>query len=538
MIIVAILKHVAGKSADYGAALDYLKYEHDEVLKKPLLDANGNWVLRRDILLEGINCEPELFDVECEMLNAQYHKNQNYDEIKTHHYLISFDPADKDECGLTGEQAQAIGMEYVKANFPGHQALVCTHMDGHNGSGNIHVHIVINSLRKLDVPQQPFMERPIDCKAGYKHHLTKDYLKHLQQSLMNICMRENLNQVDLLSPSVNKITQQEYYAKQRGQINLDKLNAELVAEGLTPMKTKFQTEKDKLRDAITAAAKKAKSFEEFCHLLQTESSILVKDHRGRFSYLLPDREKYISARTLGTSFDREHLLTLFESNAITAAKEKQQWGVADPIAVLYIKSNLRLVVNLQDCVKAQQSRAYAQKVKISNLQQMANTIVYVQQHGYDSYEDLKKARDELSVKMSDARNTAKSTDADLKRLNEKIHYLGQYLSTKATYKEFLQAGNKKMYRSAHQDEIARYEEAVQFLKRNSTDGTIPTMKDLRAEKEKLLSARTAQYESYTYFKDYYHELQTACRNVDMILETEHTQQHSRTQPKRSHEPSL
>lgn len=195
-------------------------------------------------------------------------------------------------------------------------------------------------------------------------------------------------------------------------------------------------------------------------------------------------------------------------------------------------------MNLQDCVKAQQSRAYAQKVKISNLQQMANTIVYVQQHGYDSYDDLKKARDELSAKMSDARNTAKSTDADLKLLNEKIHYLGQYLSTKATYKEFLQAGNKKMYRSAHQDEITRHEEAVQFLKRNSTDGTIPTMKNLRAEKEKLLSARTAQYESYIYFKDYYHELQTACRNVDMILETEHTQQHSRTQPKRSYEQSI
>lgn len=95
-----------------------------------------------------------------------------------------------------------------------------------------------------------------------------------------------------------------------------------------------------------------------------------------------------------------------------------------------------------------------------------------------------------------------------------------------------------MYRSAHQDEMARYEEAVQFLKRNSTDGTIPTMKDLRAEKEKLIFTRTAQYESYTYFKDYYHEFQTACRNVDMILEMEHTQQYRRTQPKRSHEPSL
>ena len=67
----------------------------------------------------------------------------------------------------------------------------------------------------------------------------------------------------------------------------------------------------------------------------------------------------------------------------------------------------------------------------------------MQQHGYDSYEDLKKARDELSVKMSDARNTAKSTDADLKLLNEKIHYLGQYLSTKAAYKAFLQAATKR-----------------------------------------------------------------------------------------------
>ena len=60
-------------------------------------------------------------------------------------------------------------------------------MDGHNGSGNIHVHIVINSLRKLDVPQQPFMERPIDSKAGYKHHVTNEYLKHLQKSLMDLC---------------------------------------------------------------------------------------------------------------------------------------------------------------------------------------------------------------------------------------------------------------------------------------------------------------------------------------------------------------
>lgn len=286
---MAILKHVAGKSADYGAALDYLKYEHDEVLKKPLLDANGNWVLRRDILLEGINCEPELFDVECEMLNAQYHKNQNYNEIKTHHYLISFDPADKDECGLTGEQAQAIGMEYVKANFPGHQALVCTHLDGHNGSGNIHVHIVINSLRKLDVPQQPFMERLIDYKAGYKHHLTKDYLKHLQQSLMNICLRENLNQVDLLSPSVNKITQQEYYAKQRGQINLDKLNAELIAEGFRQHRDQFVAEDQRNDDSCNGNHHRIRNVTDHAENAAVPPLRCLPDLSSDFTGLLVDR---------------------------------------------------------------------------------------------------------------------------------------------------------------------------------------------------------------------------------------------------------
>ena len=130
-------------------------------------------------------------------------------------YIISFDPRDSTENCLTGKRAQELGLEYAKANFPGHQALVCTHMDGHNGSGNIHVHIVINSLRKLDVPQQPFMERPIDCKAGYKHHVTNEYLKHLQKSLMDLCQREFLHQVDLLSPSRTGVTEAEYWAQRR-----------------------------------------------------------------------------------------------------------------------------------------------------------------------------------------------------------------------------------------------------------------------------------------------------------------------------------
>mgnify|MGYP000261374886 CR=1 FL=1 len=123
-----------------------------------------------------------------------------------------------------------------KLSFPGHQALVCTHMDGHNGSGNIHVHIVINSLRKLDVPKQPFMEQSIDCKAGYKHHVTNEYLKHLQKSLMDLCNREFLHQVDLLSPSRTGVTEAEYWAQRW----LDEKKQEIEKEGFTPNPTNFK----------------------------------------------------------------------------------------------------------------------------------------------------------------------------------------------------------------------------------------------------------------------------------------------------------
>lgn len=67
-------------------------------------------------------------------------------KVHAAHYIISHDPRDNADHDLTGERAQAIGLEYAKANFPGHQALVCTHTDGNNGTGNIHTHIIINSL--------------------------------------------------------------------------------------------------------------------------------------------------------------------------------------------------------------------------------------------------------------------------------------------------------------------------------------------------------------------------------------------------------
>ena len=80
--------------------------------------------------MDGLNCDPMSFDKECELTNAHFHKNKKREDIKSHHYIISYDPADVTENGLTGERAQTISLELAKQMFPGYQALVVTHTDG------------------------------------------------------------------------------------------------------------------------------------------------------------------------------------------------------------------------------------------------------------------------------------------------------------------------------------------------------------------------------------------------------------------------
>ena len=143
---MATLKHINSKNADYGAAEQYLLFEHDEFTMKPVLDETGRLIPREDYRLSTLNCGGEDFAVACMRANLRYGKNQRREDVKSHHYIISFDPRDGPDNGLTVDRAQALGEQFCKEHFPGHQALVCTHPDGHNHSGNIHVHIVINSL--------------------------------------------------------------------------------------------------------------------------------------------------------------------------------------------------------------------------------------------------------------------------------------------------------------------------------------------------------------------------------------------------------
>ena len=552
MILLAIIKHVKSHNANYSNVMDYLLFQHDPKTGVLLHNDLGQRFFREDFYKDGLNCNPDTFDIECRETNEKYKKNRRREEVKNHHYIISFDPDDVTECGLTGERAQELCMDFVRKNFPGYQAIVVTHTDGDNHSGNIHTHIVINSVRKYAVERQDYMDKPNEEKAGYKHRSTNRFLTHLKKEVMAMCEREGLHQIDLLSPSPEKITEAEFRAKSRGQEKMDKINKKITAEGLRPSATTFQTQKDFLRKAIEDCSRQARDFEEFQSLLLENYNISVISQRGRYRYLHPDRSQRITEKALGTDYGRDHLEEIFSRNVkgIRAEKEAAAYHSPetdyrkDPLAIFYYRTQLRLVVDLQANVKAMQSEAYAQKVKITNLQQMANTLIYIQEHGYDTRKDLSAVTSEAQEKLTEAYGKKQELTEKMKVLNSQIHYTGQYFAFKSIYAEFLKSGNKKNFRNMHVSEITAYEEARDWLKDFYPDGKMLSLKSLKKRKQKLQETIDSQKTVIHNYKNHCKELETVSANVDAILRRQametviihpRTTEHQKSQKERKEE---
>ena len=503
---MATLKHINSKNADYGAAEQYLLFEHDEFTMKPVLDESGRLIPREDYRLATLNCGGEDFAVACMRANLRYEKNQRREDVKSHHYIISFDPRDAADNGLTVDQAQALGEKFCAEHFPGHQALVCTHPDGHNHSGNIHVHIVINSLRIEEVPFLPYMDRPADTKAGCKHRCTDAALRYFKSEVMEMCHREGLYQIDLLNGSKNRVTDREYWAQKKGQAALDKQNAPMIAGGITPRQTKFETNKEKLRQTIGQALATAASFDEFSSLLLREG-VTVKESRGRLSYLTPDRTKPITARKLGDDFDRTAVLAVLEQNAARTAPKQD---------------GVQRLVDIEQKKAEGKGRGYERWATMHNLKQMAATLNAYQEYGFTSPEQLEAAVDTAYQEMRQTSGKLKTLETKLQGKKELQQQVLAYAKTKPA-RDGLKAQKspkaREAYRQAHESDFIIADAAARYFREHGIT-KLPARKALQDEIEQLVSEKDGLYNGYREQKRRFAELQTVKRNIDQILRRE------------------
>ena len=526
---MATLKHINSKNADYGAAEQYLLFEHDEFTMKPVLDETGRLIPREDYRLSTLNCGGEDFAVACMRANLRYEKNQRREDVKSHHYIISFDPRDGPDNGLTVDRAQALGEQFCKEHFPGHQALVCTHPDGHNHSGNIHVHIVINSLRIYEVPLLPYMDRPADTREGCKHRCTNAAMEYFKSEVMEMCHREGLYQIDLLNGSKERITEREYWAAKKGQLALDKENAAREAAGQPTKPTKFETDKAKLRRTIRQALSQATSFDEFSSLLLREG-VTVKESRGRLSYLTPDRTKPITARKLGDDFDKAAVLALLTQNAHRAAEQttaipeyphtqKERLREEKTAKTAPADNTLQRMVDREAKRAEGKGVGYDRWASLHNLKQMAATHNFLMENELLDLDKLDAAVESSRKALSEARESLRGIEQSISDKKSLRKVVNDYRRTRPTIDAHKKLSGRKAenYRQSHEAEFIIYEAALRQLKVLAPGKKLPATSKLNTEIEALISEKNAAYNTYRTAKAEYEQLATAKRNAEQIL---------------------
>ena len=436
------------------------------------------------------------------------------------------------------EKAQALGLKFCEENFPGHPAIVCTHPDGHNRSGNIHVHIVIGSIRTREVERKPYMQKPRDWREGMKHSSTAQTMRHLRVEVMELCEGAGLYQIDLLNGSKERVSEAEYWARRRGQQKLDLANA----AGQPPKQKKFETVKvacrgeappfaaqtarslksptgafvasqtRTLRKQISSVLYRATSFEDFSDRLMQQYGIAVKESRGQLSYLPSGRTKFIRAKHLGDKFEKELVLATLQENA-----ERKRTVKPTP-------DRIGKLVNIQAKLKQGKGIGYERWAKKHNLKAMAQTLILLEEKGLTDEDALNQRIAELETKYHDSLAVVKDLEGRMKANKELRYHIAAHTNTKNIAQQLKTAKRPAAFEEQHRAELTAHRAAAAYFKANNLT-KLPSPKKLEAEYTQLASEKAKFYEQYKEAKEELLKLKTAKQNVaSFFREEEQTQQ--------------
>ena len=311
---MAILKHISVKNRFYSSAVEYLTCQFDEYTNKPILDEKGRIQERENYLISGVNCDVDSYGAECIEVNRLYGKNNSVKDVKAHHYIISFEPNDP----ITMEQALEFGKQWLSVFAPGHQAVVAVHPDGHNGSQNMHVHMVVNSVRKYVGKQSRWHDKPCEWKQGCKHKSTGKMMFYAKKWVMEKCIRLGFGQVDLLA----KKHTDNYWVEKR----LMNQNAK-DGVGVT-------SNRELIRDTIDKLLPFMDSFEQLVECLQFMYSWKIRVTDKTVTFSTPEMKKGIRGNKLGEGYGKAELVERIAKVVAERNAEKEARRIAEEEARL------------------------------------------------------------------------------------------------------------------------------------------------------------------------------------------------------------
>ena len=404
------------------------------------------------MLVSSFGCSPETADIEFEFTIAQALNRGNN---LAHHLIQSFAPGEVDY-----QKAHEIGKQLADAVTKGqYEYVLTTHID----KGHVHNHIIFCSVNFVDY---------------HKYNSNERSYYGIRNMSDRLCRENGLSVV----------------APQKG--GKGKSYAEYLAE-----KTGTSW-KGKLKTAVDGLIPQVSSFEELLSRLQA-AGYEIKP--GKYvSCRAPGQERFTRLKTLGADYTEEAIRERIEGRRTRAAKApKRETGVS-------------LLIDIENSIKAAQSRGYEQWAKIHNLKQAAKTLNFLTEHQISRYEDLTAKITEIQTESDKAGDALKEVEKRLADMAVLIKNVSTFQKTKPAYDTYRKARNKERYRAAHEGTVILHEAAAKALKAAGIS-KLPNLAALQAEYEKLQEQKEALRADYGKLKKQVREYDVIKQNIDSIL---------------------
>ncbi|HBH0467896.1 relaxase/mobilization nuclease domain-containing protein [Clostridioides difficile] len=407
------------------------------------------------MLISSFGCSYETADIE-----FGYTLSQALDKGNNlaFHLIQSFAPGEVDY-----EKAHEIGKQLADAVTKGqHEYVVTTHID----KGHIHNHIIFCAVNFVD---------------HHKYNSNKRSYYGIRNMSDKLCRENGLSVVVPGKGSKGK-SYAEYQAEKTGT-----------------------SWKDKLKIAVDALIPQVSSFEELLQRLQA-AGYEIKP--GKYvSCRAPGQERFTRLKTLGADYTEEAIRERIAGRRAKAAKAPgEQRGVS-------------LLIDIENSIKAAQSKGYEQWAKIHNLKQAAKTMNFLTEHKIEQYADLVSRIEEMAAESGQAADALKNAEKRLADMAVLIKNVSTYQKTKPVYDAYRKARNREKYRAGQEQAIILHEAAARSLKASGI-AKLPNLAALQSEYEALQAQKEALYADYGKLKKKVREYDIIKQNIDSILQAD------------------
>ena len=407
------------------------------------------------MLISSFGCSYETADIE-----FGYTLSQALDKGNNlaFHLIQSFAPGEVDY-----EKAHEIGKQLADAVTKGqHEYVVTTHID----KGHIHNHIIFCAVNFVD---------------HRKYNSNKRSYYGIRNMSDKLCRENGLSVVVPGKGSKGK-SYAEYQAEKTGT-----------------------SWKGKLKIAIDALIPQVSSFEELLTRLQA-AGYEIKP--GKYvSCRAPGQERFTRLKTLGADYTEEAVRERIAGRRTKVAKApREQRGVS-------------LLIDIENSIKAAQSKGYEQWAKIHNLKQAAKTMNFLTEHKIEQYADLVSRIEEMAAESGQAADALKNAEKRLAEMAVLIKNVSTYQKTKPVYDAYRKARNREKYRAGQEQAIILHEAAVRSLKAAGI-AKLPNLAALQSEYEALQAQKEALYADYGKLKKKVREYDIIKQNIDSILQAD------------------